>query len=56
MFSRGLGLLVFLDAYLKHDASAKVFLENTPAENDVPKNFKGITFGPAQKVSPPQSR
>jgi pimeloyl-ACP methyl ester carboxylesterase len=45
--------LKFLDAYLKHDASAKAFLEKTPAENGVPKHFMGITFRPAQKASPP---
>jgi pimeloyl-ACP methyl ester carboxylesterase len=39
----------FLNAYLKHDASAKAFLERTPAENGVPKHFMGITFRPAQK-------
>ena len=38
--------LNFLDAYLKHDASAKAFLEKTPAENGVPKHFMGITFVP----------
>jgi pimeloyl-ACP methyl ester carboxylesterase len=41
--------LNFLDAYLKHDASAKVFLEKTPAESGVPKHFMGIKFNPAQK-------
>jgi pimeloyl-ACP methyl ester carboxylesterase len=45
--------LNFLDTYLKHDASAKAFLEKTPAENGVPKHFMGITFRPAQKASPP---
>ena len=43
--------LNFLDAYLKHDASAKAFLEKTPAENGVPKHFMGIKFRPAQKPS-----
>ena len=42
--------LKFLDARLKHDASAKAYLEKTPAENGVPKHFMGITFRPAQKV------
>jgi len=41
--------LKFLDAYLKHDASANAFLEKTPAENGVPKHFMGIAFRPAQK-------
>ena len=44
--------LNFLNAYLKRDASAKAFLERTPAENGVPKHFIGIVFRPAQKVSP----
>ena len=43
--------LKFLDAYLKHDASAKAFLERTPAENGVPKHFMGISFRPAQKTN-----
>ena len=38
--------LNFLNAYLKHDASAKALLERTPAENGVPKHFMGITFRP----------
>ncbi len=41
--------LNFLDAYLKHDASAKAFLGKTPAENGVPKHFMGIKFRPAQR-------
>jgi pimeloyl-ACP methyl ester carboxylesterase len=48
--------LNFLNAYLKHDASAKAFLERTPTENIVPKHFMGIKFRPAQKVSPPKAR
>jgi pimeloyl-ACP methyl ester carboxylesterase len=48
--------LNFLNAYLKHDASAKAFLERTPAENGVPKHFMGTTFRPAQKVSPAKAR
>ena len=48
--------LNFLDAYLKHDASAKAFLEKTPAENGVQKHFMSITFRPAQKASPPKAR
>ena len=42
--------LKFLDAYLKHDASAKAFLAKTPAENGAPKHFMGISFRPAQKT------
>ena len=41
--------LKFLDAYLKHDASAKAFLERTPAENGVPKHCMGIRIRPGQK-------
>ncbi len=48
--------LNFLDAYLKRDASAKAFLEKTPAENGVPKHFMGIKFRPAQKPSDSNSR
>ena len=48
--------LNFLDAYLKHDASAKGFLEKTPAENGVPKHFMSIKFSPAQKTSDTNSR
>jgi hypothetical protein len=48
--------LKFLDAFLKHDASAKAFLEKTPAEDGVPKHIMGITFRPAQQLSPPDAR
>jgi pimeloyl-ACP methyl ester carboxylesterase len=48
--------LNFLDAYLKHDSSAKAFLERTPAENGVPKHFMDIRFRPAQKPSDVNSR
>lgn len=48
--------LNFLDAYLKHDASAKCFLEKAPAENGVPKHFMGIKFRPASKPSDANSR
>lgn len=44
--------LKFLNACLKHDASAKAFLGRTPAENGVPKHFMSATFRPAQKLSP----
>ena len=43
--------LKFLDAYLKHDASAKAFLARTPAENGVPKHFMDVRFRAAQKPS-----
>jgi pimeloyl-ACP methyl ester carboxylesterase len=48
--------LKFLDAYMKHDASAKSFIEKTPAENGVPRHFMGITSRPAQRLSPPDAR
>ena len=41
--------LNFLDAYVKHDPSAKAFLENPPSENGVPKHFMGIKFRRPQK-------
>jgi hypothetical protein len=40
--------LNFLNAYLKHDVSAKAFLKNPPAENGVPKHFMEIKFRSAQ--------
>jgi hypothetical protein len=43
--------LKFLDAYLKHVASAKAFLTRTPAENGVPKHFMDVRFRAAQKPS-----
>jgi pimeloyl-ACP methyl ester carboxylesterase len=48
--------LNFLNAYLKHDASAKAFLERTPAENGVPRHFMGIKVRTAEKVSPANAR
>ena len=48
--------LNFLDAYSKHRASAKAFLEKTPAENGVPKHFMGTKFRPAQKPSDSNGR
>ena len=48
--------LNFLNAYLKRDASAKGFLERTPAENGVPKHFMGITSRPALKISRAKAR
>jgi hypothetical protein len=41
--------LNFLDAYLKHDVSAKAFLKKSPAENGAPKHLMGIKFRPAQR-------
>lgn len=42
--------LNFLNAYLKHDGSAKTFLERSPADNGVPKHFMGVMSRPAQKA------
>ena len=38
--------LQFLNAYVKHDASAMAFLGRTPAENGVPMHIMGIIFRP----------
>jgi hypothetical protein len=43
--------LNFVNAYLKHDDSAKAFLARTPAENGVPKHFMDVRFRGAQKPS-----
>ena len=40
--------LNFLNSYLKHDASAKAFLERTPAKNGAPRHLIGMTFRPAE--------
>ena len=48
--------LNFLDAYLKHDTSAKAFLARNPAENGVPKHFMGITSRPALKIPPAKAK
>jgi hypothetical protein len=48
--------LNFLHADLKHDSSAKAFLERTPTENGVPKHFMDIRFRLAQKPSDVKSR
>jgi hypothetical protein len=36
--------LEFLNAYLKHDDTAMLFLKRTPAENDVPKHLMALTL------------
>jgi hypothetical protein len=46
--------LEFLNARLKHDASAKSFLARTPAENGVSKHLIDVKFRSAQKSSEPQ--
>jgi pimeloyl-ACP methyl ester carboxylesterase len=43
--------LNFLDACLKHEDSAKVFLARTPAANGVPKHLLDVKFHAAQKQS-----
>jgi pimeloyl-ACP methyl ester carboxylesterase len=40
--------LVFLDAYLKHDAEAMAFLKKTPAENGVPPHMMTVDFRAAK--------
>ena len=42
--------LQFLDAYLKHDASAMAYLKKTPAENGAPKHFMTVQYRPAKGV------
>jgi hypothetical protein len=41
--------LSFLDAQLKHSASAKTYLEKAPADNGVPRHFMDVRFRRAQK-------
>ena len=36
--------LEFLDAYLKHEESAVLFLKRTPAENGVPKHLMAFNL------------
>jgi TolA-binding protein len=40
-------LLQFLNAYVKHDATATAFLGRTPAENGVPRHIMEIRFRPS---------
>ncbi len=40
-------MLQFLNAYLKHETSAKAFLAKTPAENGLPMHTMGIMYRPA---------
>ena len=39
--------LEFLNAYLRYDAAAALFLKRTPAENGVPKHLMAASFRPA---------
>jgi pimeloyl-ACP methyl ester carboxylesterase len=43
--------LDFLDAQLKHVASAKAFLGKSPSSNGVPKHFMDVRFRPARKTT-----
>ena len=36
--------LEFLNAYLKHEESAVLFLKRTPVENGVPKHLMAVTL------------
>ncbi|WP_353072779.1 tetratricopeptide repeat protein [Tunturiibacter gelidoferens] len=40
--------LHFLDAYLKHDTAAMVWLKKTPAENGAPQHFLSASYRPAK--------
>jgi tetratricopeptide (TPR) repeat protein len=40
----------FLDAYLKHDATAMAWLKKTPAENGAPQHFLSVSYRPAKGV------
>jgi tetratricopeptide (TPR) repeat protein len=44
--------LEFLDAYLKHDASALAFLRKTPSENGAPPHFMSTAFRAAKGLPP----
>jgi predicted negative regulator of RcsB-dependent stress response len=42
--------LSFLDAYLKHDATALAFLKKIPTENGVPQHFMAVNFRSAKGI------
>ena len=42
--------LQFLNAYLKHDATAMAYLKKTPAENGVPRHFMTVKYREAKGV------
>ena len=42
--------LHFLDAYLKHDATALAFLKKTPAENGAPQHFMSVSYRAAKGI------
>ena len=39
--------LEFLNAYLKQDTAAMLFVKRTPAQNNVPKHLMAVSFRPA---------
>jgi tetratricopeptide (TPR) repeat protein len=44
--------LAFLDAYLKHDLTAMVWLKKTTAENGVPRHVMSVDFREAKDLAP----
>ncbi len=42
--------LAFLDAYLKRDAEAMLFLRKTPGENGVPRHTMAVSFRAAERL------
>jgi hypothetical protein len=49
-------VLEFLNAYIKHDTEAMLFLKRTPNENDVPRHLMAVDLRPGKPaVSGPQS-
>jgi hypothetical protein len=52
--------LEFLNAYLKHEESAVLFLKRTPAENGVPRHLMAVNFRralatPNRSTHPPRN-
>jgi tetratricopeptide (TPR) repeat protein len=44
--------LAFLDAHLKHDASAMAFIKAKPADNGVPKHLMAMDYRGASRLAP----
>ena len=44
--------LSFLDAYLKHDATAQAWIKKTPAENGVPKHLLSVSVREGKGLAP----
>ena len=44
--------LAYLNAYLKHDASAMAWLKKTPAENGAPQHFFSVNFREGKGIPP----